>query len=86
MPIELRQREIGADALTRFERQVLDLWDQGVGSRGIAAKLGVRHARVQSVISYFASNNETEASFRAATTASSQRLLSALQALSGSHA
>ena len=75
------RREIGGDALHRTERQVLDLWDQGVGYRGIAAKLGISARTVQSIVSKFDGGSDSASRFREATTRSTAQLLAAINAL-----
>lgn len=39
---------------TPSEREVLDLWDEGLGTRAIAARLGRGEKRVSAVIGAFA--------------------------------
>ncbi|WP_066546767.1 helix-turn-helix domain-containing protein [Sphingomonas sp. CCH15-F11] len=75
------RREIGGDALHRTERQVLDLWDQGVGFRGIAAKLGISVQTVRSIVARLDGGGDTEKRFREATIRSTAQLLAAINAL-----
>ena len=48
-------------SLTKFERDVLDLWDRGFHKGQIAAQLDIKPLRVSVVLATFASTDEARA-------------------------